>query len=607
MARTDERSAAPGSSSIRRFAAVICAAAAIALISPPLADKAQATDVSAAWLGIAGVAAALGLLLLRANPSSSRPTRLGLAWIAFLSWTLLSAVTSGRIWSALVGESTSMLGWATLVALTGIALASAVAGVQVRRLLYRYAWILVLGQSLLALAMVVFMTEAQRWVATGTLSNSTYFGEALLLLLPWVLPARMTARPWERRVRYATAALAVAALAAAGSLVAVAVAAIFLGWMVARRSGLATGRRVALLSVVLVIAAASALIFARFEVVQNLQDISLGSRVSMWRQSALATGARPILGWGPDGYMAGSAAILTPELARSPAGILQLIRGSYDPHNLVAWVAVSTGFVGLALFAWFVVEMTLTWRARMRSGAGIAPAAWGVALCTAVALTAPLPPTILPLFALMLGASLGAPAADEDGSAAGGGRTSTRRAFAAVVIAGALISAILAANAATRAPLEVTGAQVSPPLAPQALAASGFWRLDPHLAYLASIDAAWAAATVPQYSQQRADLTAIERAVSLDRRDPFYALELARTLQFYQEPFGTVDAAYREALRRYPLFPLAQAQYAAYLAQSGRLKEAQAHLDIAVLIADENPERLSAIRSAEDLISKSRP
>ena len=81
-------------------------------------------DRAAVFAGLAGLFAGI-LLLSRRTMLPGRLTRLSLSWIAFLGWALVSVVLSGRVWSALVGEVTSELGWATLVALTLVALASA--------------------------------------------------------------------------------------------------------------------------------------------------------------------------------------------------------------------------------------------------------------------------------------------------------------------------------------------------------------------------------------------------------------------------------------------------------------------------------------------------
>jgi hypothetical protein len=150
--------------------------------------------------------------------------------------------------------------------------------------------------------------------------------------------------------------------------------------------------------------------------------------------------------------------------------------------------------------------------------------------------------------------------------------------------------------------LEEHGPEVSPVRASAAQAATDFWRLDPHLAHLASLPWGWAATVDPAVAAARPDLAAVERAFAVDLRDPFVALERARTLRYYGEPPETIQAAFADTLDRWSLFPVARAEFARFLAEQGRYKEAREHIAVAELVEDGDPERLSALESARELI-----
>jgi hypothetical protein len=254
---------------------------------------------------------------------------------------------------------------------------------------------------------------------------------------------------------------------------------------------------------------------------------------------------------------------------------LVFMRGATDPHNALLWVVVSMGFVGLALLLWALVETALTWRGAVRRGVpGAAAGVWSVGGAFAVFLTAPASIAVLPLFAFALGATL----------PSGGDSTESRgRSYVnwAMLATLGLAGVLLAANALTRLPIEAADAQRSPGLARQAQSSATTWMLDPYLYYLASLHWGWAAQSDPALPPLKLDLAAIERAAKLDRRDPFVALEHARTLRYYQAEPALVDAAFVETLRRWPAYPTARLEYAEYLLAGGRNADARAQLAIA--------------------------
>jgi tetratricopeptide (TPR) repeat protein len=169
-----------------------------------------------------------------------------------------------------------------------------------------------------------------------------------------------------------------------------------------------------------------------------------------------------------------------------------------------------------------------------------------------------------------------------------------------------LVSATLSFNALSRAKYENGGPDISPALAPGAVAAARTWSFDPHLAYLASSHARLAGAADPSGGWGPVAMGLVERAAQLDPLEPFYALERARAYKYGGLPEDRVDAAFEDAFALYPAFPVARAEYAGYLAQVGRVDEAIAQLDAISRIDDGDPEREAAVRAAQAAIATAR-
>ncbi len=566
------------------------------MIAPPLASQSQGVDVTASWVGVLGVAAAIALVADRAV--MLRPDRLTLAWTAFLGWAFVSTLASGRFWAGLMGEPTNMLGWFLLLATTALVLVGSIHGAAFRRHLESWVWLVVLAELLWVIYGQLTATDQ----SAGTFFNSTYLGEGLLLLLPWCLPARET--PSGQRVaRYATIALALVVFAVTSSRAAFVLLLVWIVWAVARRVHVPAAYKLAALGGLSLIALGS-MIAMRRKFFDDAGSAFFGGRLALWfEDGARAVAARPLAGWGPDGFGVGKAAVGTLERAAAVVG-----PGTSDPHNLLVWVAVSTGVIGLTLFAWAATEVVIAWRSRAQGGIDIAQSVWAICMCLAVGMTAPLTLHVWPMLALMFGVSLWLPPVSpcsKQKQPIGGDEGLWRAVSVAAFLSIALASGAMALNAGTRASLEITRSGSTSALASKALAASRVWPLDAYIAYLTSLHTAWVSSTVPAYAAERIDLEAVERARSLDMRNPAYALEYARTVQYYRQPAEAVDAAYAEAFRRYPTFPLAHAEYAVYLAASGRTDEARGHLEIAKLPDDQDSERLEAIRQAESLIAES--
>lgn len=557
--------------------------------------QAQAVDAAAV---VFAAAALLAAHLVGVRPlHAPRIDRLWLAWGAFLAWATISTVASGRAWASFVGETNYLAGLAALAALTLVALAASDRGAQVRTAVLAVAPWVALAQ--IGVVVIQLLVGAQ---PSGSLPNSTYLGELMLLVLPWVIAADAPAA-LPRAARLGIAVAGVACLAAAGSRVA---AVVGLAWLVVEfvgRSRLDRKARLAVSGVLVLVVLAAGFAFARAEIVGSAGRDTLGERPAMWSVAARALTASPLTGYGPDGFTSGGSSAVTPQLAEREA-VVTFRPGAGDPHNLVAWVALSTGLIGLVLFLWAVVEIVLGWRAEQGTGEEVAPAVWGVSGAALVFLTAPAAIQVLPLFALVLG--LSRPRKPKSGGGAQGARVLP--AGARFAVAGALAAACLVwgLNAATRFGLEEYGPQVSPAKASSAASATSLWSVDPHLAYLASLHLGYAAAADPSISASRLDLDAVRRASTLDPTNPFYALEYARTLKYYGEAPRVVEAAFLTTFERYPAYPLARAEYAAFLAEQGRLEEAAEQVRIAELVPDTDPARAGAIEAARELIGGDR-
>jgi hypothetical protein len=553
--------------------------------------QAQSVDIAAIILGVCGVIAAAIVPISLPQPHAAR---LRLAAGVFLGWALVSTVASGRGWTPFVGETENGLGWFTLLAVFVVAAAAARNTSAISRLLVSYAPWIVAGESILLGSQLAAGAQM-----AGTLPNSTYLGEFLLLLLPWTLAG------WSGRVRDRTAwrllavALGVAALAVSGSRVALAVALVWVVWALVRPLRLSRTMRALLSAAALFAAAGLAFLFARAEVLGSVGISTLGLRPELWLTSLRATLARPIVGWGPDGLLAGGSASTTVEMARAGTALV-LQPGGPDPHSFVAWVAVSMGFVGLALLGWLGYEIAR----QCARGRSVRPfgltGAWAFGMTATVMLTAPVAVQVLPLLGLVVGVSVGYDTLSSEH------QVRARARFRSVLLAGtfALCFLLMIANGATRAPLEVAGVGRSPRLARTASLASRLWRFDAHLASLAGQHWAYAGGyssrTYPQ--QLRAEMA---RAARLDRRNPYLALDEAISLRFWGSPPAQVDRAYSEAYRRFPFHPIARADRALFLAGEGRLAEARRELDIARLgDVSQAPQLAVAIQAAEEALAK---
>lgn len=573
-----------------RSAALVGAALLTPLAAFGATVQNQAVDATVVVFALAAV---LGCYLLAEGRASLQPTRLTVAWSVFLGWACVSALASGRVWSAFMGEASALAGLASLIAFTAISWSAGMRSRGVESALIAAAPWFVALQSVWALVQI-----SRGGPGVGSLPNSTYLGEFVVLLLPWVI-VRGREYPRLRLIaRIVLVLVAVTALGASGSRVAAVLALVWTVWTFSQLTHLPVSlRRWAGPGAVALVLLAG-LVFARAEILGSVGVGTLGARPQMWRLAARAVALRPLLGWGPDGFLAGGARAMTPQVAERG---LKLVfgYGNTDPHNLVVFIVVSTGIVGMLAFFWAVAELLLRWRRLRLEGKGSGSARWALALCAGVLLTAPATPHILPLLAIATGLSV-APLARR------ASEERWQRPLAVSVVAVFLITSLTyGANALARMPYEDFGPEVSVAKAASVEKAAARWRFDPYLAYLSSLHLGYAVQADNALASQRPDLRAIERAASLDTHNPFYALELARTLDFYSAPQDRVEEAFEETLARYPGSPLARAEFALFLARRGRTEAAIEHLRLARLLDDGTVEGVgAAIEAAEKELAR---
>ena len=163
----------------------------------------------------------------------------------------------------------------------------------------------------------------------------------------------------------------------------------------------------------------------RFSVAGQFQTlVGERQRLAVYGANARAVSERPVLGWGPANGWSGYVSSGTPEQIRT-AG-----RFWADAHNLPLELAVVSGLVGLAAFAW------LASRIAPRAIRPSAPRAWIAAAAAVLALYAlfePLDVTLTPLLLLFAGIAAGPGARVRDAA----GRRAWPRAGAAVLLAAA--------------------------------------------------------------------------------------------------------------------------------------------------------------------------
>ncbi len=508
----------------------------------------------------------------------ARVLRWRLAWAvcAFLAWALVSALASGRVFSAIFGSPGNMWGWLTLVGVVAIAFASTSRRSAVRDALVKAApWVVVI-QSVVA----TWQWTEKVWPA-GTFSNPTYMVMALGVLLPFTAVVPEGASAVERRLREAALVAGLWCVGLSGSrvgFVAVAVWAAVALWTGGVGVDLSESVRRWALGALVVIAVPAGVWTYRSGGVGIGEFIvdRAGRLAASWGGMM----DRPLTGWGPDGFGVGAAAHVPESLMRSVSS--DFGQFGADPHNLIAWIAVSTGVVGLALFGWMVFEVARNWSKQASAGRLDAPAVWAVGLYGFQAMFAPAAIQTLALALLALGSTL----AIERASAGTGARPKRKGdvsdASQASAISGrvaqvalALCAVLTLSYAIQRATLKKPN-ELEDPLRIQK--AAEFWS-DPYLWYHADLVWGWAIQRNPALQAGLPDLVAAQRAADLEPGNPVYLTDLARAKAYWGLPEDEVKAAFEAVYRVFPRSPDAHAAYAEYLIVKGDVEGAWRQLE----------------------------
>lgn len=258
----------------------------------------------------------------------------------------------------------------------------------------------------------------------------------------------------------------------------------------------------------------------------SLNPGSSSGRFAAWEASPSAVADQPLFGWGPGRFQAATSPEVGPEVARFEGAGAEYT----DAHNWVLELSVTTGLVGLLLFAGWIVGAAREARHPLV----------GVALVGAgVGLVQPLSVAVTPLLFLALGASMsvtGRPGADSR--------------WPRGVVSGLTGVAVIAAGIFTIGELELANAALDfsrpavrtadrlLPAWPQVSDVA--WRIEAYHAITERDDQAWE--------------RALEHAREAARRDPAASgawVDLG-DLALRRERTAEARAAYDRALERYP-------------------------------------------------------
>lgn len=489
------------------------------------------------------------------------------ATAAFLVWALISSLASGRLFSSLFGNPANGWGWLTAVCVAAIVLAASGMRRTLRENLVAVAPWLVLIES----AFATYEWATKIWPA-GTMSNPSYLLLVLSVLLPLTAVTPDNAPTWQLRLRQVALAAGIWTVGISGARVGFVLVAVWVAWALWQgqigKQLPVRSRRIALVAFGVLAIPAGVWTYLSGGVHFGGFLADRGERIWASLSGMLD---RPLIGWGPDGFFTGAAPhASTKLLTLAGADFGQF--GS-DPHNMIAWTAVSLGIVGLALAGWVVFEVARNWSKQHRSGMLDSALVWGVVLYALQTMFAPAAVQTLPLVGLVLGASL----AVEKTAMSPVGKKSTSGTTSAPVAGGRALqvtllacAVVLFAYAGTRITLR-EGAQNNDPVAVQKAAA--FWS-DPYLWYQADLAWGWAITRDEVDSSNKPELLAVQRAVELEPSNAVYLTDLARATAIYGAPKAEVRAAFGRVYERFPLSPDARSFYALYLVANDDLEGA---------------------------------
>lgn len=545
--RTQKAPAAkrPVSVDLLAYACVACAAVPVFIGYVPWGAM-RSVDLPGACLAAIAVMATVGAGVVGASTARSLAASLWVRILALIGITgLVATVVAPLPLTSLFGGPETAAGL-LMFAAAGLALCGAsVLFDRLRDVLAGTVAVLGGVQVLMA------SSQAARGVhPQGTLENSTYMAQVVLMALPLAI-ALLVGRAGPRFSRFVPGVLA---FTVAGFFVftesrTAAVIALAYGlWSImpeAWRAARPALTRWAVLGGIAAVSASGTAAALAVRGVIPVPGVVFGATPRLW-----ALGARA--GFvGPDGYRFAIARIAGPEFHAVqpgwPGGPAQM---AGDSHNLlIGWYSAAwwPGVVLGLVFSAVIVHAWITAGDSRRS-----PFAAGALLYAATLLTAPAPLQTLPLAILILGASLPLMTpAEKDASSPAWSRF-MGGSMGAVAVAAMMATMLFLGTTGSRLSVVAEGPSVTEAEAAHASAVAGFWRFDPLAHAIAARRWAWVAASGVAGARAR-EVAEWEAVLALEPENPIYRSEYvsASVLSGREGADGEIAAA----LDLYPSSP----------------------------------------------------
>ena len=478
---------------------------------------------------------------------------------------IVGTLVSGNIAEAVFGGTGK--GLLPLAALTLVAVTVTGLTRHVRKAMY-----LIVPPVLVIEIFVTYWLLSKGQEGQGTAANTVILAQVLLLTIPFVVvpSGSRTQSRVEKVLRYALAGAAVLTLGLSGSRIGlIAGVGLLVTVIVAQLPAFSLRDPRARWPLVAVGVGVAALIVAGLTGPWRHKYLSmfsgewfLSNRAEWWRTAWKSFLDSPIIGHGPDSYSSEMVRLMR------VGKVVKFEALVGDPHNIILTTLQVCGLVGLAAVIWLAVA---TWRNWRRQGRRSVYLASGIVATLLTCLIEPLALQVLPVFALVLGASLSPPRQAEAPE-----ESAVQRVSGAVVLAttGLLSAYLLLSSLAVLAAWPPQPANAGVGDARRIQLAADIVHFDPFL-YQASSTAWWYA------SQRTGDpalgertLAAMARAVQLAPENPYLALDLARYHVAFGWPKSVITEKFERAVELWPRNPNTLIDYARYLSQTGSLEAA---------------------------------
>lgn len=524
----------------------------------------------------------------KAKPSKKSPQKSlrmsvgALLSMGFLGWIWISTLFSGRFISALYGVPTSLLGLISIAGLAAIALSAYRFSEEFERALSVAAPMLAVVVAVWAYVQDVSAATAGRATDTVHLgfANSSELGLFLLILLPWTLsekfPLFKNSATAEKALRLVAAAtLVYTAFWTQARMALILMVLVLIEYALSYTKFGKRSRRW-IIGVVYSATLVLAGIVAIFESTNILPTSLFNIRGRLWRIGLEVFADSPLFGQGADGYQSGAMKLAN--FANSLEGPpLHFTDGTTSPHNIIVDIMTSFGVIGILLALAGAVTFVL-YILRSKTYETLAPKNGSpafVAAITAFFLLMTMPATInlLPLIAICAAVAvnsgvLGTLVFELTGKA-------KMRFRVVVLVLGSFLILLGIFDASMRLSLGPVNYYRAAPVE-KALSIGTFGLLDPYFALNANNAMTFSEFDPAVRAQQIKTFKNLhtERALDVDKRDPYLALSRANALVAIDGNKREIEDLYREALYRYPGFPDASANYAIWLLGQGRNAEA---------------------------------